>query len=181
MTSQASPGDTVVLPDAVAPQPWTGGPLKVSVDGVGPLTPATPFDPASARKAFPTARVDAAFLHDAARATPILVVSDASGQMLQVEQGAEGRIGRIRVQGGPAQGPGGEFLLQPFASAGFQLSDCRVGSGSDIGAVVCARRSAESVAFVFGVPGWTRGDRKPPADLVAQKGFLREIIWTPPY
>jgi hypothetical protein len=46
------------------------------------------------------------------------------------------------------------------------------------GCIVCARPHEGSVTYIFAVPGWNPVDLPSPS-LLNQRGWLREMVWTP--
>lgn len=164
---------------ALAVTPYVGGPLSVRADGVGPITAATAFDEATIRALFPKAVVKSAFIHAGEGPPgPILTVEQDNTPLLEIGKGPEGGIGEIRLAGGPVQGPRGEGLLAKWADLSFDIAQCRPGEGRTVNQTVCVRPEAPTVAYVFGVPGWTKGGL-PPVDVLKAKGQLNEFVWRP--
>ena len=166
-------------PVAVAVTPYTGGPLQVRADGVGPITAATAFDQATLAALFPKAVVKSAFIHvGEGPPGPIITVEQDNMPMLEIGKGSEGGIGEIRLAGGPVQGPRGEALLGKWADLGFDIGQCRAGEGRTVNQTVCVRPEAPTVSYVFGVPGWSQGGL-PPVEALKAKGQLNEFVWRP--
>lgn len=166
-------------PVAMAVTPYVGGPLRVRADGVGPITAATAFDQPTIAALFPKAVVKSAFIHvGEGRPGPIITVEQDNVPLLEIGKGAEGGIAEIRLAGGPVQGPKGEVLLEKWADLSFDIAQCRAGEGRAVNQTVCVRPAAPTVAYVFGVPGWTRGGL-PPAETLRAKGQLNEFVWRP--
>ncbi len=166
-------------PVAVAVTPYTGGPLLIRADGVGPITGATAFDPATIKALFPKAVVKSAFIHTGEGPPgPIITVDQDNVPLLEIGKDAEGGIGEIRMAGGPVQGLKGEALLAKWADLGFDIAQCRAGEGRTVNQTVCVRPEAPTVAYVFGVPGWTKGGL-PPVETLKAKGQLNEFVWRP--
>ena len=166
-------------PVAIAVVPYVGGPLKVRADGVGPITGATAFDQATIAALFPKAQVKSAFIHTGEGPPgPIIVVEQDQVPLLEIGKGAEGGIGEIRLAAGPVEGPKDETLLAKWADLSFDIAQCRAGEGRTVNQVVCVRPEAPTVAYVFGVPGWTKGGL-PPVETLKAKGQLNEFVWRP--
>ena len=166
-------------PVAIAITPYTGGPLEVRADGVGPISGATAFDLATIKALFPKAVVKSAFIHTGEGPPgPIITVEQDNVPLMEIGKGADGGIGEIRLAGGPVQGPKGETLLAKWADLSFDIAQCRAGEGRTINQAVCVRPEAPSVAYVFGVPGWTKGGL-PPVETLKAKGQLNEFVWRP--
>jgi hypothetical protein len=166
-------------PVAVAVAPYTGGPLHVRADGVGPITSATAFDQATIAALFPKAVVKSAFIHvGEGPPGPIITVEQDNVPLLEIGKSAEGDIAEIRLDGGPVQGPKGEALLEKWADLSFDIAQCRAGEGRTVNQAICVRPEAPTVAYVFGVPGWTQGGL-PPAAVLKAKGQLNEFVWRP--
>ena len=166
-------------PVAIAVTPYVGGPLQVRADGVGPITGETAFDAATIKALFPKAVVKSAFIHTGEGPPgPILTVDQDNVPLLEIGKGAEGGIGEIRMAGGPVQGPKGEALLAKWADLSFDIAQCRPGEGRTVNQTVCVRPEAPTVAYVFGVPGWTKGGL-PPVEVLKAKGQLNEFVWRP--
>lgn len=166
-------------PVAVAVTPYVGGPLRVRADGVGPITAATAFDQPTIAALFPKAVVKSAFIHvGEGPPGPIITVEQDNVPLLEIGKGAEGGIGEIRLAGGPVQGPKGEALLGKWADLAFDIGQCRAGEGRTVNQTVCVRPEAPTVAYVFGVPGWTKGGL-PPVETLKAKGQLNEFVWRP--
>lgn len=175
------PAPTVVAPEIPPPppaEPWTTGELKITPGGVGPLSAATPFERAAVMALFPQARVEPGFLHFGDQTWPQITVEQGDALGLNLIETRPGQR-EIRVSAGKAVGPNGETLLTKWTDAKFDLSQCDAGDGRDVNAVVCRRPDAPQIAYVFGVPDWTQPIMPPPA-ILAEKAFIREIVWTPP-
>jgi len=166
-------------PVAIAVTPYLGGPLHVRADGVGPITAETAFDEATIKALFPKAVVKSAFIHTGEGPPgPIITVDQDNVPLLEIGKGAEGGIGEIRLAGGPVEGSKGEALLAKWADLSFDIAQCRPGEGRTVNQTVCVRPEAPTVAYVFGVPGWTKGGL-PPVDVLNAKGQLNEFVWRP--
>ena len=166
-------------PVAIAVTPYVSGPLHVRADGVGPITEATAYDAPTMTALFPKAVVKSAFIHAGEGPPgPIITVEQDNVPLLEIGKGAEGGIGEIRLAGGPVQGPKGEALLSKWADLGFDISQCRAGSGRTVNQTVCVRPEAPTVSYVFGVPGWTKGGL-PSVDVLNAKGQLNGFVWRP--
>ncbi len=166
-------------PATVAVTPYAGGPLKVTQDGVGPITAATAFDIPTIQALFPKAKVEQAFIHfGQGPALPIINVEQDNVPLLEIGKGEEGAIGYIRAASDPVAGPRDEKLLAKWDAVGFTADQCRAGEGREINAVICVRADAPTVSYVFGVPGWTKGGVPPEATLKA-KAQLNELHWRP--
>jgi hypothetical protein len=166
-------------PVAITVVPYTGGPLQVRADGVGPITGATAFDQPTIAALFPKAQVKSAFIHvGEGPPGPIITVEQDNVPLLEIGKGSEGGIGEIRLAGGPVQGPQGEVLLAKWADLSFDITQCRAGEGRTVNQTVCVRPQAPTVAYVFGVPGWTKGGL-PPVEVLKAKGQLNEFVWRP--
>jgi hypothetical protein len=166
-------------PVAIAVTPYVGGPLQVRADGVGPITGETAFDEATIKALFPKAVVKSAFIHTGEGPPgPILTVEQDNVPLLEIGKDGEGGIGEIRLAGGPVEGPKGEALLAKWADLGFDIAQCRPGEGRTVNQTVCVRPQAPTVAYVFGVPGWTKGGL-PPVETLKAKGQLNELVWRP--
>lgn len=166
-------------PVAVVVRPYTGGPLHVRADGVGPITAATAFDQPTIQALFPKAVVKNAFIHvGEGPPGPIITVEQGNVPLLEIGKGAEGDIAEIRLAGGPVQGPRGEALLSKWADLSFDIAQCRAGEGRTVNQAICVRPEAPTVAYVFGVPGWTQGGL-PPVAVLKAKGQLNEFVWRP--
>ena len=167
-----------VVPPAPPAEPWTKGELKVAPGGVGPLSAATPFDRTAVVALFPYARVEPGFLHFGDQTWPQITVEQGDALGLTLIETKPGQR-EIRVAGGDVTGPGGEKLMAKWSDAGFEIGQCVAGEGRDVNALVCRRPDAPQIAYVFGIPGWTTGG-VPPAATLAERAFIREIVWTPP-
>ncbi|MGH1558972.1 DUF1131 family protein [Caulobacter segnis] len=180
----AAPETGAKAPVAIAITPYAGGPLKVTKDGVGPITAATAFDLATLKALFPKAKVDNAFLHfGQGPAQPIINIEQDNTPLAEIGKTPEGEDGSgeiayVRVNAGDARGPKDEQLLAKWADLGFTVGQCRAGEGREVNAVVCVRPEAPTVSYVFGVPGWTQGGVPPEATLKG-KAQLNELIWRP--
>lgn len=167
-----------VAPPAPPAEPWTSGELRITPGGVGPLSAATPFERAAVVALFPQARVEPGFMHFEDSTWPQIAVEQGDALGLTILEPKPGHR-EIRVAGGQAVGPNGETLMAKWPDTGFEIGQCAAGEGRDVNALVCRRPNATQIAYVFGVPGWTTGG-VPPAATLAEKAFIREIIWTPP-
>ena len=166
-------------PVRIAIVPYVGGPLEIRADGVGPITGATAFDLPTIKALFPKAVVKAAFIHTGEGPPgPIITVDQDNVPLMEIGKGADGGIGEIRLAGGPVQGPKGETLLGKWADLSFDIAQCRAGEGRTVNQTVCVRPEAPTVAYVFGVPGWTKGVL-PPVETLKAKGQLNEFVWRP--
>ena len=166
-------------PVAIAVHPYAGGPLQVRADGVGPITGATAFDLPTIKVLFPKAVVKSAFIHTGdGPPGPIITVDQDNVPLMEIGKGAEGGIGEIRLAGGPVEGPQGEALLAKWADLNFDITQCRAGEGRTINQTICVRPEAPTVAYVFGVPGWTRGGL-PPVETLKARAQLNELVWRP--
>lgn len=166
-------------PVAVAVTPYVGGPLHVRADGVGPITEATAYDEPTIKALFPKAVVKSAFIHAGEGPPgPIITVEQDNVPLLEIGKGEEGGIREIRLAGGPVEGPKGEALLGKWADLGFDITQCRAGSGRTVNQTVCVRPEAPTVSYVFGVPGWTKSVL-PPVETLKAKGQLNEFVWRP--
>jgi hypothetical protein len=166
-------------PVTVAIAPYSGGPLKVTKDGVGPINGSVAFDLATLKVLFPKAKVDNAFLHfGEGPPQPIINIEQDNVPLAEVGKNDEGEIAYVRVNAGDARGPKDEQLLAKWADLGFTADQCRAGEGREVNAVICVRPEAATVSYVFGVPGWTKGGVPPEATLKA-KAQLNEFVWRP--
>ena len=166
-------------PVAIAVKPYVGGPLRVRADGVGPITEATAYDAPTITALFPKAVVKSAFIHAGEGPPgPIITVEQDNVPLLEIGKDSEGGIGEIRLAGGPVEGPKGEALLAKWADLGFDITQCRAGSGRTVNQTVCVRPEAPTVSYVFGVPGWTGGGL-PSVEVLKAKGQLNEFVWRP--
>lgn len=176
-TPTAPAGDKPPVTVAIAP--YSGGPLKVTKDGVGPINGSTAFDLATFKALFPKAKVDQAFLHfGQGPAQPIINIEQDNVPLAEIGKTDEGEIAYVRVNAGDARGPRDEQLLAKWADLGFTADQCRAGEGREVNAVICVRPEAATVSYVFGVPGWTKGGVPPEATLKA-KAQLNEFVWRP--
>lgn len=176
----AAPGETdAKSPVAVAVAPYAGGPLRITRDGVGPISGSTVFDLATIKTLFPKAKVESAFLHfGPGPAQPIITVEQDNAPLAEIGKTDEGDIAYVRVAAGDARGPKDERLLAKWADLGFTVDQCRAGEGRDINQTLCVRPEAPTVSYVFGVPGWT-GKTAPPEATLKAKGQLNELVWRP--
>jgi hypothetical protein len=186
----AKKDETATAPEASAPKatgapvqvaiaPYTGGPLKVTRDGVGPINASVAFDLATLKVLFPKAKVDNAFLHfGEGPPQPIINIEQDNVPLAEVGKNDEGEIAYVRVNAGDTRGPKDEQLLAKWADLGFTADQCRAGEGREVNAVICVRPEAATVSYVFGVPGWTKGGVPPEATLKA-KAQLNEFVWRP--
>ena len=164
---------------AVMVKPYVEGPLTVGVDGVGPITSATAFDLPTFKVLFPRAVVAQAFLHvGTGRPQPIINVEQNQIPLMEVSKGEDGDLGSIRLEGGDVRGPKDETLLTKWSALDLDIANCRAGEGRDLNTVVCARPDAPNVAYLIGVPGWTKGGL-PPVELLNAKGQLNGFVWRP--
>lgn len=164
---------------AVMVKPYVEGPLTVGVDGVGPITSATAFDLPTFKVLFPRAVVAQAFLHvGTGRPQPIINVEQNQIPLMEVSKGEDGDLGSIRLEGGDVRGPKDEILLTKWSALGLDIANCRAGEGRDINTVLCARPEVPNVAYLIGVPGWTKGGL-PPVELLNAKGQLNGFVWRP--
>ncbi|AAK22047.1 DUF1131 family protein [Caulobacter vibrioides] len=179
-TDQVSKADDSAKgPVTVAIAPYAGGPLKISNDGVGPITSAVAFDLATLKVLFPKAKVEQAFLQSGEGPTlPIITVEQDNTPLAEIGKRDEGDIAYVRVEAGDARGPGDEQLLAKWGVLGFTANQCRAGEGREVNMTICVRPDAPQVAYVFGVPGWTKPELPPEATLKA-KGQLNALIWRP--
>lgn len=174
------PPPPVTATPVVAPaaEPWTSGPLKITPGGVGPLSAATPFEREAVLTLFPEARVEPSFLHFGDQTWPQITVEQGDALGLSIIETRPGER-EVRVAAGQAVGPSGETLMAKWADAKFEPAQCEAGQGRDVHAVVCRRPDAPQIAYVFGVLDWTQ-PTVPPPEVLAQKAFIREIVWRPP-
>lgn len=174
------PPPPVATAPVVAPaaEPWTTGELKITPGGVGPLSAATPFEREAVLALFPQARVEPSFLHFGDQTWPQITVEQGDALALSIIETKPGQR-EVRVAGGQAAGPTGEALMARWPDAKFDPANCEPGQGRDVNAVVCRRPDVPQIAYVFGVPGWTH-PTMPPVATLAEKAFIREIVWTPP-
>jgi hypothetical protein len=164
---------------AVMVKPYVEGPLTVGVEGVGPITAATAFDLPTFKVLFPRAVVAQAFLHvGTGRPQPIINVEQNQTPLMEVSKGEDGDLGSIRLEGGDVRGPKDETLLTQWSALGLDIANCRAGEGRDLNTVICARPEAPNVAYLIGVPGWTRGGL-PPVETLNAKGQLNGFVWRP--
>ncbi|MCC7268564.1 MAG: DUF1131 domain-containing protein [Caulobacteraceae bacterium] len=178
--AERPPPPVTVAPAPAAPpaEPWTSGELKVTPGGVGPLSAATPFEREAVLALFPEARVEPGFLHFGDKTWPQIAVEQGDALGLSIIETSPGHR-EVRISAGQAVGPNGEALMARWADAKFDPADCEAGIGRDVGAIVCRRPDTPQISYIFGVPGWTQSTI-PPAATLAEKAFIREIVWTPP-
>jgi hypothetical protein len=164
-------------PSAPAPA-RKADPMVVWSRGVGAVGAHTPFTVEAVKTAWPEATVEKGFLHAGGAPVPIITVQFQDGR-LELQGGADGKVKTIRVDGGGFRGPGGETLSLPWSQAKFAISDCRMGDGRAVNALVCKRPGADNIAYVFGIRGWASNET-PPAEVLTAKAFLSEFVWTAP-
>jgi hypothetical protein len=183
-------GPEPVHPGPVPPaEPYVGGFMPLSHWGVGPIRRDTYFERPVIARLFPKSHVRDAVIQIAADETrDAIIVEHAGLPMLEIDdfdgpKYAPGTddplIGNVRLVGGPVLGPAGETLGMGWKAAGFDLSQCEVGTGRQNHAVVCARRGEGAITYVFAVPGWDSIEF-PPRSRLRDTAYLREIVWTPP-
>jgi len=154
-------------------------PYQVWTRGVGPISEHTAFTPEAVGQAFPELTVEKGFLHYGDAASPILTATGPQGQSMEIQGDVEGRIATIVVRGGAFRGPGGEPLLLKWPYANFAASDCRMGEGRFLNALVCRRNGEPRILYVFAVPGWA-STAVPPPEVLSERAFLREFVWIAP-
>jgi hypothetical protein len=167
--------------------PYVSGLVQVARWGVGPIRPGTFFESPRIRDLFPHADVRDGTLRIAFDETMAVITVDQGGaRILEIDDGTRSwpgtddpMIGQVRAVGGPVRGPGGETLMTPWNRAGFDLTQCEIGSEHDANKVVCARPGDGQVTYVFVVPGW-ESEELPPPSLLRDKAYLSQIVWTPP-
>lgn len=180
----AGPSSQDKAPVQLAITPYTGGPLKITRDGVGPITSATAFDLATIKALFPKAKVESAFLHfGPGPAQPIINVEQDNTPLLEIGQTPEGEDGSgeiayVRAAAGDVRGPKDEQLLARWSDLGLSIDNCRLGTGREVGTTVCVRPEAPTVLYMIGVPGWNK-PAIPPETALKAKGQLNEFIWRP--
>ncbi|MBI1404677.1 MAG: DUF1131 domain-containing protein [Caulobacter sp.] len=156
---------------------------SASAAGIGPLTPSTSFDREAVAALFPGADVRNAYLSEEGVQVPVITVNGPEDLVLEIKQaGSTGRVGDTLVQGGPVVGPRGETLMAPWSSLGFKAADCVIGADRYSGAALCRRVDTPALAYVIGARGELAGrpGETPDADVLADKGFLREFLWQSP-
>ncbi|WP_454713496.1 DUF1131 family protein [Caulobacter segnis] len=177
--TQAAAPPAADKPVQVAIAPYSGGPLKVTKDGVGPINGTVAFDLATLKVLFPKAKVDNAFLHfGEGPPQPIINIEQDNVPLAEVGKNDEGEIAYVRVNAGDARGPKDEQLLAKWADLGFTVDQCRAGEGREVNMTICVHPEAPTVAYVFGVPGYT-GKAVPPEATLKAKGQLNEFVWRP--
>jgi hypothetical protein len=126
--------------------PYTGGPLPVRAEGVGPITAETAFDLPTIKALFPKAVVEQAFLHfGSGPAQPIINVEQNQIPLMEISKSEDGDLGEIRLAGGDVRGPKDETLLTKFSSLAFDIKNCRAGEGRDVNGVsACGPRPPPS-------------------------------------
>lgn len=163
---------------ASAPAMSAPDPLSVRPTGVGPIGDGTPFDAELIARAFPGATVERGFMHFGGKErVPIMSVLADGTQTLQIVGDAAGSVGEVTVTGGAFVAPGGEKLMTRWSETRFAVDDCVMGDGPSLHALVCRKPDAPEIQYVFGIPGWGSSET-PSADVLAEKAFLREFIWT---
>lgn len=183
-------GPDVVDPGPVPPaEPYVDGLMPLSHWGVGPIRRDTYFERPVIAQLFPKAHVRDAVIRIAPDETrDAIVVEHAGAPMLEIDdydgqKYAPGTndplIGNVRLVGGPVLGPRGETLGMGWKAAGFDLSQCEIGTGRVKNAMVCARRGEGAITYVFEIPGWDSVEF-PPQSQLRSTAYLREIVWTPP-
>lgn len=159
--------------------PYLGGPLKITKDGVGPITTATAFDLATIKALFPKAKVESAFMHfGPGPAEPIINVEQDNVPLLMIGKTEDGEIAYVRAAAGDIRGPKDEQLLAKWNDLGLTLDSCRLGTGREVGATICVRPEAPTVLYMIGVPGWNK-PALPSETALKAKGQLNELIWRP--
>jgi hypothetical protein len=176
-------------PEAPAPalRPYVSGPIQIGRWGVGPIRAGTFFEAPRIRDLFPAALVRDGVIRIARDETLAVITVDQGGQrILEIDDGVRNApgtddplIGKVRAVGGPVRAPGGEQLNMSWKASRFDLSQCEIGSDHDANAVICARPGDGQVTYVFAVPGWD-SEELPPSSLLRAKGYLSQIVWTPP-
>lgn len=168
--------------------PYLAGWMPLAHWGVGPIRAGTYFERPVIQALFPQAKVRDSFYQIAPDTTlsTIIVLQDGA-QILEIDDGttyAPGTdhplIGKVRLTGGPVRGPRDERIGMGWREAGFDLSQCELGEARQINTLVCARRGEGAITYVFGVHGWESEVDFPPEPMLRAKGYLREIVWTPP-
>jgi hypothetical protein len=189
---------SAILLSSCAPQPlkegaapklaaYRSGPLTIGVWGVGPIRQTTYFESPLIRELFPGAQVSDGTVRIAPDQTSaVITVVEDGVQMLEIDDGtsntqgaADPTIGQVRAVGGPVLGPHGERLGLTWRDAGFDLSECEIGSDRDANTVFCARPGEGAVTYQFAVPGWD-SEELPPTSAMRRGAYVKAIIWTPP-
>ena len=176
-------------PEVPAPPavPYQGGVLAAGEWGVGPIRAGTYYEVPRIRELFPKAEVKESEIRLSEFETRgVISVTQDGAQLLEIVDGYgnfpgtdDPRIGSVRLVGGPVRGPHGERLGMPWKGAGFDLSQCELGTDRDRDAMVCARSREGAITYVFALPGW-KSMEFPPQSQLRARGFLRTIVWTPP-
>jgi Protein of unknown function (DUF1131) len=186
LTCACTPGPGTE-PPAERQQPYVAGDLQIAHWGAGPIRPWTFFESPRVRDLFPKAAVRDDIVrisHDETMA--VITVEQDGAKLFEIDDGQgnvpgtdDPEIGKVRAVGGPVRGPGGEALGLSWTSAGFDLSQCEIGTDEDANKVICARSGDGQVTYVFTVPGWW-SEEVPSQSLLRAKGYLSQIVWTPP-
>jgi hypothetical protein len=186
----AKKDETAAAPPASAPSqdkapvqmaitPYLGGPLKITKDGVGPITGATAFDLATIKALFPKAKVESAFMHfGSGPPQPIINVEQDNVPLLEIGKTEDGDIAYVRAAAGDIRGPKDEQLLAKWSDLDLSVDNCRLGTGREVGQTICVRPEAPTVFYMIGVPGWNK-PALPSETALKAKGQLNELIWRP--
>jgi hypothetical protein len=172
---------------APKPAPYRAGLLPIGVWGVGPIRRATYFEAPRIRELFPLAKVSEGTVRVADDETlAVINVAQDGAAILEIDDsatdtpdGADPKIGAVRVLGGPVQGPQGERIGMSWKAARFDLTECDLGAQRDRNTVFCARPGEGAVTYQFAVPGWD-SEEIPPASLLRRVAYVKAIVWTPP-
>jgi hypothetical protein len=167
--------------------PYRAGALPFGRWGAGPIRAGTFFETPRIRDLFPGADVREGMIRIAQDETMALITVSKDGRpILEIDDGVRNApgtddplIGQVRGLGGPVRGPGGERPGMTWKEAGFDFSQCEIGSGRDANRVVCARPGDGWVTYVFEAPGW-ESEEMPPPSVLRAKARLAQIVWTPP-
>jgi hypothetical protein len=173
-------------PPAAPQKPYVSGVIQVARWGVGPIRSQTFFEAPRIRELFPAARVrDGVIRISSDETLAVITVAQGGQALLEIDDGTHNSpgtddplIGQVRAVGGPVRAPGGERLGLRWKNAGFDYSQCEIGSDEDANAVICARTGDGQVTYVFAVPGWV-SEEMPPHGLLRAKAYLSQIVWTP--
>jgi hypothetical protein len=184
--SPTPPARTMPEPSA---KPYIDGPLIVGLKGMGPIRATTYFETPRIRDIFPQARLQESIVQidplDPKDTLDDIIVYHGDAPMLEIDDGTRSApgtddplVGQVRAIGGPVIGPRGERVGMSWRDAHFDLTQCEIGEKHQRGCIVCARPHEGSVTYIFALPGWNPVDLPSPS-MLNQRGYLREMVWTP--
>jgi hypothetical protein len=151
--------------------------LRITDEGVGPLSAGTPFQEKVLATVAPGAEIRPVEAAQERSTTWTRAAFINNVQAVQFFKGDGGTVGEIHGVGQNLSGPNGERIGMSMRQAGVSRADCRNGEALWRGMAVCRARGTRHVSLIFSIPQYEGPFDSLPSDEDLRRAELMRIVW----